>query len=1767
MQNQFLKRTLSLVVAVAILAAYIPMPAFAALVEKEGNLYVDMLDGVYTKGQLYQDLAEKWGEPGSGILFKGYYYKNKWTNITSATDSGSAGLNDNESYKVWRTDVSSWGAKQTEVGSFTARTYYNVTVDVVGSEGGAVIYDGKTYGDGEVIKYYPSKDLAIAAVSLGEAYTVVLKTEKPTASGTLTVTYTEKENAIKVNTVITGNGAVTVNNSENESVDVIKGNNATIVATPGTGCYVESIVVNNSDVTSSASFNNTVATYTIEEIAEDTEVVVVFSEASITPNDNEVVVDKFDIIDSQWTEVETDIETGFDHAEGIELEYEYLAGTIVLEDWNVNREIWLGLEDAVPTSDEIAQSIHANLGILGSLVDVNTIKNLLGDIDEIFHSFGYNTPDENGNVFETVRASFVGNNEIPAAVSGSRTVNIVDGRTEVDVDINSEITVKFGSYADDAELIEKLLEGKNGVTADDKQLGEEYNAKLKFNYELVGKDVGTYTVEVYMDDSADHEYKDVNNVRATINIEKANVALDVESLKIRYQEMNEGDVNVSDLITVTPDVVIKDEPDTFEFAVGFMLGDEVSRDAGVITYVNIPDMIDIPGLDLNSILKFLGLDEGATLNIAQLKDALEFTKRLAGDSDKIDESAIDAIISTLESIEGLEGIGQLKIKLSIDSNLVVKDSGVYITGGVVSDKNYNTAINVGYLVITPDGRKAELAFAEQDDNGIITLPKAATFDFGTVVTKVYEGDIEAAQAHVQNIFITLNEEGTPIFSNTESHEVGAYIQIGYIQDLGNVMYYAVPVVRAYAIVTNPVTVHFIDENGDVNHDRVFTFDGTPKSMTAKAYSIYGNEMPSDNGEMTYKYVGIESDGEAYNSSEAPVHAGTYTVTATYKPDDQSSFGVGVGAMIIKPAQAEVSVEDKVVTYDEQNPQPVDVMTMIEKSPEDAKIAVIMAGLNVKGDFSENGTAALEGLINIDFPARVDKVLEKIWPSAYGNGITKGSFVNKINQYTDILEKIGFSEEQLTELKSFIDSLPEDIYLTFKEQSEVNPTNVGAYLVGAMVFDSDYVGNIDTGVLVIAPSITEAELKWNIIDENSIITRAAIEAGYDIGATAFDKQGNVSELNDKLAYYFVCVDKNGEVHTVTDIEDVTELPNGVVRQIAYIPGAYQADANFIAAAPIMRTFILAPQTAVIEFIDENGDVNHDRLFVYDENPHGMDVKVYDQNKTNELDTTNGTLTVTYIGIEGDAEGYKSTTPPTEAGVYTVVATYVEGDENGSTKYFGMTVGAMAIKPADSAFLVGDDEVEYDGNEHMVEIENPNDLTYILIVDDNNGNVNVILPEEWNVDNATVDIDAGVADATEALHIAIEKIEGVNCKIDLSIAENKITEMLEKIGDDCDTFEINGDKPIEIGVYDITGIAFGNSNYDVAVDKGVLEIIGHSFTDYVSNNDATCTEDGTKTAECDNGCGAKDTITDEGSALNHSEPDTWTMNDEEHWKICDREGCATEIEGTRGAHVYETDNKCICGKEKPDSGDDDNQGGNDDNPGGGSGTGGSGAGGGITIPDADVPLLNRDDHFAFLYGYTDGTFGPERNMTRVEAVVMFSRLMEEKMEEGKTYPCSFSDVPADAWYANAVGYMEQFGIIKGYPDGTFGPYDEITRAQFATIAARFDNLTSGDSVFTDVPAGHWAADYINFAASKGWVTGYTDGTFRPDEFITRSEVTAFVCRILDRMADADYIAEHKDELERTFTDVKESDWSYLYIMEATNGHDYEKFDEETWVAIHE
>lgn len=218
--------------------------------------------------------------------------------------------------------------------------------------------------------------------------------------------------------------------------------------------------------------------------------------------------------------------------------------------------------------------------------------------------------------------------------------------------------------------------------------------------------------------------------------------------------------------------------------------------------------------------------------------------------------------------------------------------------------------------------------------------------------------------------------------------------------------------------------------------------------------------------------------------------------------------------------------------------------------------------------------------------------------------------------------------------------------------------------------------------------------------------------------------------------------------------------------------------------------------------------------------------------------------------------------------------------------------------------------------------------------------------------------------------------------------------------------------------------------------------------------------------------------------------------------------------------------------------------------------------VTFVNRKAAELNRTDHLAFLSGYANGTFEPDRNMTRAEVTTMFARLLTEKMAADQTYSNTFSDVAKSHWAANYIGYMQQFGIVTGYADGSFQPDASVTRAEFAAIASRFETLTEGTKSFSDVPSSHWAAKYINFAATRGWVNGYADGTFRPNNSITRAEVAAVTCRLLERNADQSYIRSHLSEL-RAFTDVSESHWAYWYTIEAANGHDYTKSgSSETW-----
>ena len=207
----------------------------------------------------------------------------------------------------------------------------------------------------------------------------------------------------------------------------------------------------------------------------------------------------------------------------------------------------------------------------------------------------------------------------------------------------------------------------------------------------------------------------------------------------------------------------------------------------------------------------------------------------------------------------------------------------------------------------------------------------------------------------------------------------------------------------------------------------------------------------------------------------------------------------------------------------------------------------------------------------------------------------------------------------------------------------------------------------------------------------------------------------------------------------------------------------------------------------------------------------------------------------------------------------------------------------------------------------------------------------------------------------------------------------------------------------------------------------------------------------------------------------------------------------------------------------------------------------------VPPKTPDKLNADDHFAYVIGYPDGGVHPHATITRAETATIFFRLLTEKTrKDNLTKYHSFRDVPQGAWYNAAVATMAKLKIITGYPNGTFQPDAPVTRAEFAAIAARFDEKSARTTAsFRDI-YGHWAERYISRSAELGWIRGYTDNTFRPDQSITRAEAMALINRVLNRNP------ESKDDLLRSmniFNDnLDTAKWYYLDVQEAANSHDF-------------
>ena len=237
-----------------------------------------------------------------------------------------------------------------------------------------------------------------------------------------------------------------------------------------------------------------------------------------------------------------------------------------------------------------------------------------------------------------------------------------------------------------------------------------------------------------------------------------------------------------------------------------------------------------------------------------------------------------------------------------------------------------------------------------------------------------------------------------------------------------------------------------------------------------------------------------------------------------------------------------------------------------------------------------------------------------------------------------------------------------------------------------------------------------------------------------------------------------------------------------------------------------------------------------------------------------------------------------------------------------------------------------------------------------------------------------------------------------------------------------------------------------------------------------------------------------------------------------------------------------------------------------------SGGGGGGGSrkptVTIPD-DVPTgLNGDDHYAYIVGYPDSTVRPQDGITRAEVATIFFRLLtDETRNANSTKSNSYSDVAEGAWYNHAVSTLSAMGIVKGDSHGKFNPNAPITRAEFAAIAARFDDKANTTAVdFSDI-ASHWAKNEISAAANNGWINGYTDGTFRPNNKITRAEAMTLVNRVLKRLPET--AEDLHNDMVKWSDNSDTSAWYYLAVQEATNSHYYDLKENkhEKWSKLRE
>lgn len=781
------------------------------------------------------------------------------------------------------------------------------------------------------------------------------------------------------------------------------GDEIVVVAVPKDGYAVTNIVVNGEAIDVSYEGGCATATFTANANTESylVEVKTQKTKLVLQPTEMNVFGDLSanSVFDAIYVKGES-----YPVLKASDVTVEYLAYSITL--FNKTYEWWVKPGTDISLEKFLEQY---GLGALASYIPTESLP----------HAFGTQST-------ERVRVSYAGNDKF-RAMSAETTVALIDMRIETEILLNDNVTVTYGASADD--ILKLILKSVNA--------GETVVTKNYQDVTIRMDSLNAGTRKAVVSFNGNDEYAaSVAEVEVTIN--KAAGKLDVESYTGKFGT----DVNASGLFS--------SDANRIELAMGIFMGNDVSTDAGTVIYVNLPALIDLNTIKdptvralAEQILAGVNDKLSGAMTVEELKEALEtalpYVEMIedAGYEINLTSNTVSMLVAALNEMGKLDGVGTISLNVSIDKDIILKDAGTYLLAGVTADSNYTTVVNVGYAVITPDGYRAELGWNVEDENGIITLEALRKgYDLGASAVRVYEGNLEDASAHVQTVFFGVNKAGEMVLTQDQKElDIGAYTQLAFIADMGNTMYYAEPIMRAFIVAADVVNVQFVDENGNVNNDRIFEY-GVDASMKAQALDRNGKVV--SNGAMSYLYMGMQLNGEFYRSTEAPTRPGVYTVIAVFIGEDTMTVGAAAGALVINQITPDLTAEDTTVQYDGE-----EHTVKINDTHNMNRVYVIM---------DEAGN------VNVVLPAQMSD-------NAVMVSGTIAELMEKLEnmQLPNIPEMSEIPEEMLNSYQEFVDTIKETVN-EFKNEYPVQnvtlnapfPSEIGVYQFAVIGFkDAEY----------------------------------------------------------------------------------------------------------------------------------------------------------------------------------------------------------------------------------------------------------------------------------------------------------------------------------------------------------------------------------------------------------------------------------------------------------------------------------------------------------------------------------------------------------------------------------------------------------------------------------------------------------------------------------------------------------------------------------------